>query len=107
MDQFKLFGQRVRAIRKAAELTQEGTAERAGIAPNFLGYIERGEKRPSLEVVFALAKALGVPAQTFFSFDRTEMDEKTLRKRIHALLESANLEQLRGIYSNIKYIVEP
>lgn len=107
MDQFKLFGRRIRAARKAAKLTQERAAEKAGIAPNFLGYIERGEKRPSLEVVFALAKALDVSAETFFRLDRAETDERALRKKIHSMVEKCSLEQLQFVHSFLRYVIEP
>ena len=107
MDPFKLFGRRVRAVRKASKMTQEKAAERAGIAPNFLGYIERGSKRPSLEVIFALAKGLNVSADEFFQLDRVEADERVLRKKIHALVDKSNLEELQRIHSFLKYVVRP
>jgi transcriptional regulator with XRE-family HTH domain len=107
MNQFKLLGQRIRAVRKAARLTQEQVAEKAGIAPNFLGYIERGNKRPSLEVTFALAKVLNVPVETFFRFDRTETDEKVLRRKIYALIEKSTAPQLQYTHSFLKYVIGP
>ncbi len=107
MDQFKLLGLRIRAVRKAAKLTQEQGAERAGIAPNFLGYVERGKKRPSLEVTFALAKALNVPVEAFFRFDRAETDERVLRRRIYPLIEKSNLQQLQYTYSFLRYVIGP
>lgn len=107
MDQFKLFGQRVRVVRKAARLTQEEVAEKAGIAPNFLGYIERGKKRPSLEVTFALAKALDVPVESFFRFDEVEADERALRRKIHAMVEKSNHQQLQLTYRFLKYALQP
>jgi transcriptional regulator with XRE-family HTH domain len=106
MDQLKLFGRRVRAVRKAAKLTQEQAAEKAGITANFLGYVERGTKQPSLNMIFALAKALSVSVETFFRFERAEHDEVALRKRISALVERANLEQLHLTYSFLKYVIE-
>lgn len=107
MDQFKLFGRRIRAVRKAAKLTQEEVAEKVGIAPNFLGYVERGTKRPSLEVVFALAKALDVSVEQFFRLDRAEVDEKSLRKKIYAFVEKSDREQLQRIYSFMTCVVGP
>jgi transcriptional regulator with XRE-family HTH domain len=94
-------------LRKATRLTQEQVAERAGVAPNFLGYIERGEKRPSLEVTFALAKALSVPAATLFHFEREETDPKLLRKKIDALLEKCSPQQLQQAHRLLKSLLEP
>jgi transcriptional regulator with XRE-family HTH domain len=56
MDQLKLFGRRVRAVRKAAKITQEQAAEAARLNPKYLGELERGEKRSSFEAILALAK---------------------------------------------------
>ena len=106
MDQLKLFGLRVRAVRKAARLTQEQVAERAGITPNFLGYVERGRKQASLKMIFALAKALNVPVEALFRFERAEQDEAALRNGICVLIERSNLEQLRLTYSFLKYVIE-
>src|SRR5690349_18555541 len=52
--QSKLFGRRVRSIRRAAKITQEDAAERAHLNAKYLGELERGEKRPSFEAILAL-----------------------------------------------------
>ena len=54
------FGAAVRAHRKARDWTQEGLAERAGIAAIQVGFIERGENVPKLTQVLRIAQALGV-----------------------------------------------
>ncbi|MGD0921678.1 MAG: helix-turn-helix transcriptional regulator [Terriglobia bacterium] len=107
MDQPKLFGKRVRAVRKAAKITQEEAAEAAGLNPKYLGEIERGEKRPSFEAILALAKALRVSPAVFFHFDREETDEKILRKRIEALLQKCRPQQLQQVYRVVKVMLEP
>jgi transcriptional regulator with XRE-family HTH domain len=103
----KLFGKRVRAIRKAARITQENAAEAAHLNPKYLGEIERGEKRPSFEAIIALAKALKVSPDAFFQFDREESDEKTIRRKIEILLKDANLVQLLHVHKVIKALLEP
>jgi transcriptional regulator with XRE-family HTH domain len=107
MDQPKLFGKRVRTIRKAAKITQEKAAEAAHLNAKYLGEIERGEKRPSFEAIIALAKALNVSPATFFQFDREESDEKTIRRKIEILLKEANPQQLLQVHKVIKAILEP
>ena len=53
------FGQRLRAFREAAGLTQEELAERAGISVKAIGALERGRRqRPYPHTVRALADAL-------------------------------------------------
>ena len=55
------FGARLRRAREAAGLTQEELAARAGLTPNAVGALERGEHRhPYPATVRALAAALGL-----------------------------------------------
>lgn len=55
------FGDRLRRHREAAGFSQEQLAERAGLSPNAVGALERGErKRPYPDTVRRLAEALGL-----------------------------------------------
>jgi transcriptional regulator with XRE-family HTH domain len=56
------FGQVLRELRIAKKLTQEELADLSNFDRTFIGFLERGERGPSLETVFSLAKALGIPA---------------------------------------------
>jgi transcriptional regulator with XRE-family HTH domain len=106
MSQAKLFGRRVRAVRKAAKITQEQAAEAAHLNAKYLGEIERGEKRPSFEAIFTIAKALNVSPATFFHFDE-ENDEKSLRRKVDNLLRHTNPPQLNQVYKIMKAFLEP
>ena len=57
---YREIGGRIRKLREARDLTQEGLAELAGITPTYQSHIERGEKRPSLGVLVRKATALDV-----------------------------------------------
>ena len=107
MDQPKRFGKRVRAVRRAAKITQEKAAEEASLNPKYLGEIERGEKKPSFEAILAISKALKVSPAVLFQLDREERDEKALRRQLEALCQKCNPEQLRQAYRLIKALVEP
>ena len=55
------FAGRLRDLRRAAGLTQEELAERAGLSPNAVGALERGQRRrPYPHTVRALADGLGL-----------------------------------------------
>ena len=54
------FGEAVRSVRESAGVAQEALALIAEMDRSYLGRLERGEKQPSLDVVFRLAAALGV-----------------------------------------------
>lgn len=54
------FGAVLKKRRQAAGISQEALAEKADIHPRHVGYIERSERNPSLNVAKSLAKALDV-----------------------------------------------
>lgn len=56
----KHLGETVRHLRKKAGLSQMDLAEKAGMAHNYVGSVERGEKAASVETTVRLATALGV-----------------------------------------------
>ena len=51
-------GQRIKQARKAQHLTQEQLAEVCGLSASFLGHIERGTRKASLETLYSLCEAL-------------------------------------------------
>jgi len=56
------FGKVLREVRKEVGLTQEQLAHAADIDRTFVSLIERGERQPTVRVLFRLAAALRVPA---------------------------------------------
>jgi transcriptional regulator with XRE-family HTH domain len=57
-----LLGHNLKAARLYAGLSQQDVAARAGVALVFLAEIERGVSDPDLQVIGALAKAVGCAA---------------------------------------------
>ncbi len=57
---YKKLGMRVRQQRVLCQLTQEQLAEKAGVSNSFIGHIERGEKKASVETVVALCNAMSI-----------------------------------------------
>ncbi len=68
-------GVKIRILREAAGLTQEQLAEAAGISVKFTGYIERGERSPSIKTLEKIAKALKVAPKELFDFADDEEKE--------------------------------
>lgn len=60
------FGQKVRAVRKGKNLSQEDLAGRSDLDRTYIGGVERGERNISLINIEKLAKALGVDAKDLF-----------------------------------------
>jgi transcriptional regulator with XRE-family HTH domain len=53
-------GTRIRELRRAAGLTQEGLASKASIDAKYVQDIERGDANPTLAMLVALSHAFGV-----------------------------------------------
>ena len=53
-------GKRIRKNRKLLHLTQEELADLAGISLSFMGHIERGSRKASIETLVNIAAALNV-----------------------------------------------
>jgi transcriptional regulator with XRE-family HTH domain len=65
------FGDALRVMRKERGLSQEALAERADMAADYLGFIERGENVPTLTILLRLADALDVlPSHMLRTFDK-------------------------------------
>jgi transcriptional regulator with XRE-family HTH domain len=52
----------IRRYRLAAGLSQEKLAERADLHRNHIGFIERGQRSPTVDALERIGNALGVPA---------------------------------------------
>ena len=66
----RAFGQRLRAYRRAASLTQRELGLRAGMHRAYIGAVERGERNISIDNVERLARALRVAPQSLFPPER-------------------------------------
>jgi len=56
----KIVGQKIRAYRKQAELSQEKLAEKASLSYKYLGEVERGDVNVSLDSMMRITKALKI-----------------------------------------------
>jgi len=66
------FGKRLKQLREAAGLTQEGLARAAGLSTSAVARIEQRGKDPAWSTVQRLARALGVALSAF----ETEVEEE-------------------------------
>jgi transcriptional regulator with XRE-family HTH domain len=67
----QVFGEALRRLRKDRRLSQEALAERADLAADYLGFVERGENVATLTVMLKLAEALDVqPSLLLRPFDK-------------------------------------
>lgn len=57
---YEALGKRIRDQRRISHITQEQLAEKAGISLSFIGHIERGSRKASLDTLVAIANALKI-----------------------------------------------
>lgn len=62
----KKFGQRIKVLRKENNMTQEDLAFKVGVDRSYMGFVERGEKNPTLKILSKLARALKISLSELF-----------------------------------------
>ncbi len=67
----KQIAKNVRNLRKERALTQEQLALEANLNRAYIGYIERGERKPSVETLQKLATVLNIPLYKLFIFSES------------------------------------
>lgn len=119
---YRQIGERIRSLRKLARLTQEQLAEQADLSVQFVGFIERGQAKPtidthghargtlpfgSLDSLEKLAAALGAPIEGFFRFQKDSLQEaKEGIQQIGRLLKSRRPEEIHLFQTLIEQVLE-
>jgi transcriptional regulator with XRE-family HTH domain len=75
------FGERLRQLRKGADLTQQQLADAAGLALSAVAKLEQGKGDPTWNTVRVLAKALGVSVAEFDVPDEAAEGEQRQPKK--------------------------
>jgi len=66
-EQLRAFGEFVRAQRRLAQVSQRNLARMSGVSDSYLSQLERGNYRPSPQVVKALATAFGLEPKQLYT----------------------------------------
>jgi XRE family transcriptional regulator, regulator of sulfur utilization len=75
------FGAVIRALRQDKGIAQESLALVAEVDRSYLGRVERGEKQPSLDMVFRLAAALNCKPSELVEAVSITLSKKKVSKR--------------------------
>lgn len=59
-------GQKIKLMRSELRLTQEELAFKVGVDRSYMGFVERGEKNPTLMTMMKIAQALKIPIKELF-----------------------------------------
>lgn len=60
---------RIAVFRAERGTSRRELAEAVGVNPQTIGYLERGDYNPSLELAMKIAQLFDVPVELLFSFD--------------------------------------
>lgn len=63
---------RIAELRARAKLSRVELAERVGVNPQTIGYLERGEYNPSLALAFRFSEIFGLPVEKIFLRPKSE-----------------------------------
>ena len=71
---------RIAVFRAERGLSRRELAEAVGVNNQTIGYLERGDYKPSLELAMKIARHFGVPVEALFSFERFESIAMTFNR---------------------------
>lgn len=100
-------GNRIRKLRNDISLSQEQLALKAGIAPSFLGEIERNTKKPSIDSIEKIANALEISLSEFFNYniDTLNSSDNLYLDKILIEVKSCTLLEQEALYRILKQTI--
>ena len=105
MNNLKLFGKRIKELRKNKKLTQEQLGELVGIDFKQIGNIETGTYFTTMPTLEKIAKALDVEIYELFNFNHNNSRE-ILIENIIKMVKEASDDDLKIIYRIIGDILK-
>ena len=97
MEKLKLFGRRIKELRKSKKMTQEQLSEILGLYQKQIGNIETGSYFTTMPNLEKLAEIFDVEIKDLFAFEHQKNKDEILND-IHKLLNTASEEQLKLIF---------
>jgi transcriptional regulator with XRE-family HTH domain len=71
---------RLQQLRKEKDISRNELADKIGVHVNIVGRYERGEAKPSLDIVIKLAQTLGVSIDYLVGIKSDEVDNNVLEQ---------------------------
>lgn len=90
---YKMIGKRIQKRRKRSKLTQEQLAERTERSPAFIGHIERGTRKMSIETLCEIALALNCPTDEILGLPQLKADSNASARELLALAQALAKER--------------
>lgn len=89
---YEKLGIRVRQQRELNSLTQSQLARKVGVTGSFIGHIERGEKKASVDTVVALCNALAISPSVLL---QDSLSDAAMQSQLS--FDAENQDLMRGI----------
>lgn len=94
-------GSKIKSTRLSKKLSQETLAEKCNISTSFLGHIERGTRKMSLETLVSIASVLNISVDYLLSDSLYKNDSS-----LNAILDYAKNNSTEKNYENFIKIVK-
>ncbi len=103
MNEQKLFGKRIKELRKQRNLTQEELSEKLGVFQKQIGNIETGTTFTTMGNIVKLARIFNVDVKDLFEFNHQKSREDIINEISEIIINTPD-EKLKTIYRVIKDI---
>jgi len=95
-------GNRIRIERKKFDMTRENLSELLNISPYFLGQIERGERKMSINTLVNVSECLHISIDNLF-FEQVNVN--TNNDVLHSLINKCSEKEVKVIEGLIKLLL--
>jgi transcriptional regulator with XRE-family HTH domain len=109
MDNYKNIGKKIRKERETLKLTQKELAQRASIDFRFLGNIERGVSKPSVDTLVKIARALDMPVDILVAekvYRKNPPENSAITKEIVRLMSMLDNYDALRVLQLVRYSIE-
>lgn len=98
---FKMLGSKIKTRRLELRMTQENLAEKVGISVNFMGQIERGDRKLSLETLISISNCLNLSIDYLLS-DSISIKNDNIANEINDIIYDLSSDQKQFIIDFIR-----
>ena len=95
----------IRSERKAKRITQEELAEMLGVSPTHVKHMESGHRKPSIEILFNLAKILNLSLDAVV-FPKDASQSQDTREMIERILDGLDENALQFVLHVLEALCE-
>lgn len=108
MDARQLLGMRIKRIRIELGLSQEELAYRCGMHASHIGFLERGQRNPTLDTLERVALGLNISLSDLLDYEqepKTAVYDETTNKLVSYII-ILTAEQRRQVLAIVKTFVD-